>query len=118
VSYDFGVAKLGGGVSSLTVMSGAVLNDAAVAVSVPVSSALTVGANYAQSSLGGTVVQTSIGITTAGQLDQNRSGYGLSAVYALSKRTSFIANYASWLPYGVGVAQRNEESNLLLSHSF
>ena len=117
-SYDFGAVKVGGGVSTLTVMSGAVLNDTAISISVPVSAALTIGANYAAESLSGSMVQTSIGITSNGQVDQSRSGYGLSATYALSKRTSIIANYANWLPYGVGVAQRNEESNLLLSHSF
>lgn len=114
-SYDFGAAKLGGGVSVLTVTGGGTLTDSMVAVSVPLG-ALTLGANYAQETYNGTVVQGGIGVTTAGQLDQTRNGYGLSATYALSKRTSLIANYANWLPYAG--ANRNSETNLLVSHSF
>jgi len=114
-SYDFGVAKLGGGVSVLTVTGGGTLTDSLIAVSVPVG-ALTLGANFAQETYSGTVVQAGIGVSTAGQLDQTRNGYGLSATYALSKRTSLIANYANWLPYAG--ANRNSETNLLISHSF
>lgn len=114
-SYDFGVAKLGGGVSVLTVTGGGTLTDSLIAVSVP-AGAWTLGANFAQETYNGTVVQAAIGVTTAGQLDQTRNGYGLSATYALSKRTSIIANYANWLPYAG--ANRNSETNLLVSHSF
>jgi len=114
-SYDFGVAKVGGGVSVLTVTGGGVLTDSLVAVSVPVTSALTLGANFAMENYTGTVVEAAVGISKAGQQDQTRSGYGLSASYALSKRTSVIASYANWLPYEG--AARNSETNLLLSHS-
>lgn len=116
-SYDFGVAKLGGGFSVLTTTGGSTLTDALIAVSVPVG-ALTLGANVAQETSSGTVAQTFTGPLplTAGQLDQTRSGYGLSATYALSKRTSLIANYANWLS-AVG-KDRSSETNLLLSHSF
>ena len=118
-AYDFGGFKVGGGVSALTTMSGAILSYSAISGSYDVNSALTLGANYASATFAGTTAQTYNGIPrAAGQLDQSRNGYGLSATYALSKRTRIIANYANWLPYGVGVAQRNEESNLLLSHSF
>jgi hypothetical protein len=124
-SYDFGVAKLGGGVSTLTTTGGATLNDSALSVSVPVGSALTLGANYAIESVGGALAQPVLsstgvyaGTVPKGDLDQTRTGYGLSVTYALSKRTSISTSYANWTPYGVGVAQRNEETNLLLSHSF
>lgn len=116
-SYDFGVAKLGGGVSVLTTMSGATLTDGLLAVSVPVG-ALTLGANFATETLNGSVQQTYTGVGTlpAGALDQTRTGYGLSATYALSKRTSLIANYANWLS-AIG-KDRSSETNLLVSHSF
>ena len=115
-TYDFGAAKVGGAYSLLTTMSGSTLADAAISVSVPLG-ALTLGANYATETSSGTVAMPAFGLA-AGALDQTRTGYGLSATYALSKRTSVIANYASWLPYGVGNANRNSETNLLLSHSF
>jgi hypothetical protein len=113
-SYDFGVAKLGGGLSVLTTTGGSTLTDTMIAVSVPVG-ALTLGANFAQETSAGTVTQAALGVT-AGQLDQTRNGYGLSATYALSKRTSLIANYANWL--SAEGKDRSSETNLLLSHSF
>jgi len=114
-SYDFGVAKLGAGFSVLTVTGGATLTDGLVAVSVPVGK-LTLGANFATETLNGSTVQAAIGATTAGALDQTRTGYGLSAKYDLTKRTSLIANYANWLS-AIG-KDRSNETNLLISHSF
>lgn len=113
-TYDFGSFKVGGGVSVLTLMSGATLTDGAISVAVPVG-AVTLGANFATETANGTTAMASFGLA-AGALDQTRSGYGLSATYALSKRTSLIANYANWLPYAG--ANRNSETNLLISHSF
>jgi predicted porin len=110
--YNFGSFQVGGGFSTLTTMSGGKLNSAAISAAVPVG-ALTLGANYATETADGFAIQAG----TANQnLDQTRNGYGLSANYALSKRTSLIATYADWLPYGG--AKRNNETNLLLSHSF
>lgn len=110
--YDFGSFQVGGGFSTLTTMSGGKLNSAAISAAVPVG-ALTLGANYATETADGFAIQAG----TANQnLDQTRNGYGLSANYALSKRTSLIATYVDWLPYGG--AKRNNETNLLLSHSF
>lgn len=117
VSYDFGSFKVGAGLSQLTIMSGATLVDSLVAVSVPVTGALTVGANYANEVADGfTAGAYGASNLPAGAVDQTRNGYGLSATYALSKRTSLIARYASWLPFAG--ASRNNETNLLLSHSF
>lgn len=113
-SYDFGVAKLGGGVSVLTTTGGSTLTDALIAVSVPAGS-WTFGANFAQETSSGTVAQAALGMA-AGQLDQTRNGYGLAATYALSKRTSLIANYANWL--SAAGKDRSSETNLLVSHSF
>lgn len=113
-SYDFGTAKLGGGLSVLTTTGGATLTDALVAVSVPVG-AFTLGANFATETFSGSVAQAGVS-ASAGALDQTRNGYGLSATYALSKRTSLIANYANWLS-AIG-RDRSTETNLLVSHSF
>jgi hypothetical protein len=122
-TYDFGFAKVGGGVSTLATMSGATWTEAGVSGSLPVTSSLTLGANYATATMDGTVYEvytTSLGSVprAAGVLDQTRFGYGLTANYALSKRTSITVSYANWLPYGVDNALRNEESTVLLSHSF
>lgn len=119
-SYDFGFAKIGGGVSVLTVTGGGTLTDSMIAASVPVGN-WSFGANFAQETYANSVAQTiptSVGNVpfVAGQLDQTRTGYGLSATYALSKRTSLIANYANWLS-AVG-KDRNNQTNLLISHSF
>lgn len=114
-SYDFGVAKVGAGFSVLTVTGGATLTDGLVAVSVPVNSALTLGANFATETLSGSIAQANVSASN-GALDQTRTGYGLSASYALSKRTSLIANYANWLS-AIG-KDRSSETNLLVSHSF
>nr|WP_315493727.1 porin [uncultured Rhodoferax sp.] len=113
-SYDFGVAKLGGGLSVLTTTGGSTLTDSMIAVSVPLG-ALTLGANFAQETSAGTIAQAALGVA-AGDLDQTRSGYGLSATYALSKRTSLIATYANWL--SAAGKDRSSETNLLVSHSF
>lgn len=110
--YDFGFLQLGGGVSTLATMSGGKLNSAAISAAVPVG-ALTLGANYGTETADGFAIQAATGGVN---IDQSRNGYGLSATYALSKRTSLIANYANWLPYGG--ANRNSEANLLVSHSF
>lgn len=113
-TYDFGGAKLGGGVEVITLMSGATLSNAGISGSVMLGN-VTLGANYATATMKDSAAMAAFGLA-AGALDQTRSGYGLSATYALSKRTSLIGNYANWTPYGG--ANKNNESNLLLSHAF
>jgi predicted porin len=113
-SYDMGSIKFGAGYSYGTQMSGATIVDALVAVSVPVG-ALTLGANYAAGTLSG--VSANSLACTGSVCDGTRTGYGLSATYALSKRTQVIANYASWMSVHVADA-RSTQTNLLLSHSF
>lgn len=116
-SYNFGSFKLGAGISQLTLMSGATLVDSLVAVSVPVTGALTLGANYANETANGfTAGAYGTANLPAAAVDQTRNGYGLSATYSLSKRTSLIASYVNWLPFAG--ASRNNETNLLVSHSF
>jgi predicted porin len=49
------------------------------------------------------------------------TGYSLEYGYAMSKRTSIIANYARWTQASSGVLTNPDASNqyqLLLSHSF
>ena len=103
-SYNFGVAKVGAGIRNSNYVTGT-RQDTFLAVGVPFG-ALTLGADFGarkqddRKSGNGT-----------------RSGYGVKADYALSKRTSLIASYASW-ESAVNVANRSTETNLLVSHSF
>jgi predicted porin len=108
-SYDFGAVKVGAGMSQLTTMGGATITDGLVSASVPLGN-LTLGANFGTETANGTT------LIAGGLLDQTRTGYSVAASYALSKRTSLIANYSNWLPFAG--ATRNTETNLLLSHSF
>jgi len=127
-SYDFGFMKLGAGYSVTTTMAGATVKDSLVAASVPAGS-WTFGANYGVGEVNGSSiaynavakakgagVATFLGIQ-ANDLDGTRSGYSLTAAYALSKRTSVTASYVNWLssPFA---ASRNTETTLLLAHSF
>jgi predicted porin len=111
-AYDFGVVKLGAGYRNQQFVTG-VRQDSFLAVGVPLG-ALTLGADFAQRVHNDTANSIP---AVAGAVDGTRTGYGLKAEYALSKRTSFIASYASW-EATVGAASRSTETNLLLSHSF
>lgn len=105
-SYDFGVAKVGAGFRNQQFVTGT-RQDTFLAVGVPLGS-LTLGADW------GSRVQSDRATATD---NGTRTGYGLKAEYALSKRTSVIASYARW-DATVGAASANTETNLLLSHSF
>jgi len=112
-SYNFGVAKVGAGYRKQNFVTG-YRQDTFLAVGMPLG-ALTLGADYASRqhtdtiNSGSNTVQP---ITTG-----TKTGYGVKAEYALSKRTSIIASYASWEAY-VGVDSRTTDTNLLVSHSF
>jgi predicted porin len=106
-AYDFGVVKLGAGYRNQQFVTG-VRQDSFLAIGGNLG-ALALGADFGQRVHSDTVL--------AGGTDGTRTGYGLKAEYSLSKRTSFIASYASWEGV-VGAAQRTTETNLLLSHSF
>jgi predicted porin len=106
-SYDFGVAKLGGGYRNTQFVTGT-RQDTFLAVGVPLG-ALTLGADW------GSRVHNDT--AAAGSAEGTRTGLGLKAEYALSKRTSLIASYARW-DAAVGQATANTETNLLVSHSF
>ena len=105
-SYDLGVAKLGAGFRATSFTTGT-RQDSFLAVGVPLG-ALTLGADWGSRKQDGRFTAADNG---------TRTGLGLKAEYALSKRTSFIASYAKW-DAAVGQATSNTETNLLLAHSF
>ena len=112
VSYDLGAAKVGAGYSRLAYGTGT-RTDTAVTLNVPLG-ATTVGASFANRN------KDNIGNVTTG--DGNASGYGLTASYAMSKRTSLNLSYANWTQANGGAvapdANKSTETNLLLAHSF
>jgi len=87
-SYDFGVVKVGGGVSNWTSVGGSD-NQSLLSVSIPVG-ATTLGATW--------VSEQNAGGAFGNALSANgtRTGYSLSAAYALSKQTSIQAQYMSY----------------------
>lgn len=119
-SYDFGAFKVGGGWRQRQGQVGS-RTDMGFSAAVPMG-ALTLGANWVQrdaKEFRGTAAANS----------WTNVGYGLSATYALSKRTAFIADYTAYTGETVtakdfgkkGVSEGKEMNtvyNLLLSHSF
>lgn len=79
-SYDFGVAKLVGDVGHVT-KGGNTANEWTIGGYVPVSTALSLSAGFSKSTDNGVV------------RDQDKKGYGLGALYSLSKRTSVYGGY-------------------------
>lgn len=117
ISYDLGWMKLGAGYSLGSQMSGATIADGILGASVPLGS-LTIGASYASSTLANVSANTTAGLgKSVGDADGTRSGYGLNATYALSKRTSVSATYTNWLSVPVAT-DRSSETSILLAHSF
>jgi len=109
-AYDFGVAKVGFGFDQRKYVVDGGRLDTLVAVNVPFG-AFSLGANYGSRVVSG---------KTAGNGTQ--VGYSLVAAYALSKRTSVSANFASWDGANesttVNWGARSTYSSLLLAHSF
>jgi hypothetical protein len=111
-SYDFGAFKLGGGWTQRAGKVGT-RTDMGFSAAVPMG-ALTLGANW---------VQRNLSDFRDANVDVVNVGYGLSATYALSKRTALIADYTAYTGSNGGVAANNNRDmsgiyNLLLSHSF
>jgi len=106
-TYDFGVAKLGGGIVQRAYKTGT-RTDALLAVGVPMG-ALTLGANMGQRNVSST--------DESANKNGTRNGYGLKASYALSKRTAFSVDYTNWANQ-VGDSSNSTQTNVLLSHSF
>lgn len=111
VAYDFGAFKVGAGFRNQQFVVGT-RQDALVSAAFPVTSQLTLGANWASRVQNDTVVSATGAVTTG-----TKTGTSLKAEYALSKRTSLVGSYARW-DQAVGQTSANTETNLLLSHSF
>ena len=110
VTYDLGVAKIGGGLVSNTKVVGT-RNDYLVSVSAPFG-ALTLGADYASRTTNDYAASTT-GLVTNG----TTTGYGLSADYALSKRTAVGVYYTNWKG-NLNDTENSSYTAVLLSHSF
>ncbi|WP_138514441.1 porin [Rhodoferax bucti] len=106
VAYDLGVAKIGAGVENRKLTKGTRV-DSLVGVAFPVTSALTLNASFANRQVNDNSATT----------DGTKTGYGLAAAYALSKRTSLVANYRNWTNT-VGDNAKATETNFLVAHSF
>jgi hypothetical protein len=101
-SYDLGVAKIGGGIVQKNLATGT-RTDSLIGAIVPFGN-LTLVADIANRKLSDTGADSTV------------SGYGLSASYALSKRTGVSLTYANWDV--AGAATRSTKTSLLLAHSF
>lgn len=116
-SYDLGMAKLGAGFqitngdnTGITTLSPKV-TDYLIGAKIPMGA----------SSFGVTFVSRT-GADIGAAQSQTGTGYSVEYGYAMSKRTSVIANYARWTQIATGAyAAGTDASNqyqLLLSHSF
>lgn len=106
-NYDFGVAKVGFGVENTKRTNGSV-TDTFLGANAPIG-ALTLALSWESDKVdnGGVATVT----------DGTRSGYGVGAAYALSKRTQLIANYRSW-EGTVNASTRSTDTRLYIDHSF
>jgi hypothetical protein len=107
-NYDFGVAKLGAGVSTVTYAGTATGTQSLVSLSVPLG-AVSLNAGWAANN-----ISSDAG---SAQVAGNRTGYMLGAQYNLSKRTYAILNYGSWQA-AIGDSQNANLSALTLVHDF
>jgi predicted porin len=107
-NYDFGVAKVGFGIESNKKNRGSVV-DTFLGANAPIG-ALTLAVSWGSNKL------DTDGFAPA--TDGTRSGYGVGAAYALSKRTQLIANYRSWETFPVGTGTRSTDTRMYIDHSF
>ena len=102
VAYNFGAAKVGFGLESRKKTLGAV-NDMYLAVMAPVG-AIDLSAEYGSRKYSSDFVA-----------QPDKSGYGISAVYHMSKRTSLIARTAS---FDLGGTSRDTQTDFYIDHTF
>jgi len=102
-NYNLGVATVGAGMENQKLVGGATNKYSMIGVSAPFG-AVTVGAAFVKN-------DTS---ATAG----TKTGSTFGASYALSKRTSLNAHYATWEAAEANGAAKNKKTTLLLAHSF
>jgi len=89
VSYDFGVAKVGGGIAASTLTVNGTDTSAVISASMPLG-AITLGAQFINRTANGT------NVAGAAVTDFNQSGYGLELDYNFSKTTKLAVNYLNW----------------------
>jgi len=112
-SYDLGAFKVGGGWRQRAGKQGT-RTDMGVSAALPMG-ALTLGANWVQRELSD--YKRVPGAVATSSTNGLNVGYGLSANYALSKRTSFIADYTAYTQSSLRT-EMTTVYNLFLSHSF
>lgn len=105
-SYDLGAVAIGGGMVQNTKNSGT-RTDALLSISAPLG-ALTLGADYATRTTNGYANSANDGTIT---------GYGLSADYALSKRTNVGVYYTNF-KQSLTATENSSYTAVLVSHSF
>ena len=106
-NYDFGVAKVGFGIENTKRSRGSV-TDTFLGANAPIG-ALTLAVSWASNKVDADGL--------AGVTDGTKSGYGVGAAYALSKRTQLIANYRNW-EATVNAASKGTDTRLYIDHSF
>lgn len=106
-NYDFGAASIGLGVQNVKGTQGASVMDTFVGAKVPMG-ALVVGVDYLSTKLDGS------GIAGA---DKTYSGYGIQAMYNMSKRTDVRLRLTSY-DGSVGATDKTNAYQLVMQHSF
>lgn len=105
--YDAGVAKFGFGYNTIGATVGPKVQDILVGVSAPVG-AWTLGATYGMAITSG-AADAPVSVFPGGsalfksnmqKADGTATGYSLGAQYSMSKRTSVLMRYASWVRSG------------------
>ena len=102
-NYNLGVATVGAGMENQKLVAGGTNKYSMIGVSAPFG-AVTVGAAFVKN-------DTS---ATAG----TKTGSTFGASYALSKRTSLNAHYATWEATEANGAAKNKKTTVLLAHAF
>ena len=103
-AYNFGAFTLGAGVMQQQKGEGTYA-ESIIAVTAPLG-ALTLGFDFGTSQRKDSTIASQ---------DVSKSGYGLRAAYALSKRTSLIGAYTNW---DEAKTDRANKTELLVSHTF
>ncbi|WP_431095090.1 porin [Polaromonas aquatica] len=114
-SYDFGVVKLLGaygnvkdGVTPLTGVAASKTKEYQIGLDFPVSSALTLSGGFARSK----------STLPAGAASLKRTGYGVAALYALSKRSSLYAGTQSAKETGGAAERKTTTYGVGIRHTF
>ena len=115
-NYDLGMVKLGGGLVVTNHDNGGVASQGPKTTDYLIGAKIPMGA----SSFGLSFASRTQADILAASSSYTGTGYSLEYGYAMSKRTSVVANYARWTS-PVGVATNKDASSryqLLLAHAF